>query len=99
VLPQQREELISKPGARPYLKRDLLVELCPAAMWFFTELRHRRPKLWEDDVGRLYDLLGEFEEAALRDALIEAAQLELVGVDYVEAILRGHAAKQQEVKQ
>jgi transposase len=98
VLPQQREELISKPGARPYLKRDLLVGLCPAAMWFFTELRHRRPKLWEDDVGRLYELLVEFEEVALRDALIEAARRELVGVGYVEAILRGHAAKQPEVQ-
>jgi len=98
VLPQQREELISKPGARPYLKRDLLVGLCPAAMWFLTELRHRRPKLWEDDVGRLYELLVEFEEVALRDALIEAARRELVGVGYVEAILRGHAAKQPEVQ-
>ena len=98
VLPQQREELIGKPGARPYLKRDLLVGLCPAAMWFLTELRHRRPKLWEDDVGRLYELLVEFEEVALRDALIEAARRELVGVGYVEAILRGHAAKQPEVQ-
>jgi transposase len=28
VLPSQREELTSKPGAKPYLKRDLLVGLC-----------------------------------------------------------------------
>jgi hypothetical protein len=67
-------------------------------MWFFTELRHRRPKLWEDDVGRLYELLVEFEEVALRDALIEASRRGLVGVGYVEAILRGHAAQQLEVK-
>ncbi|MGE3966485.1 MAG: hypothetical protein AB7I09_20485 [Planctomycetota bacterium] len=98
VLPQQREELVSKPGAKPYLKRDLLVGLCPAAIWLFTELRQRRPMLWEDDVGRLYELLVEFEEVALRDALIEAARRELVGVGYVEATLRGHAAKTPEVQ-
>jgi transposase len=93
VLPSQREELINKPGARPYLKRELLLGLCPAAMWFLTELRHRRPKRWEDEVARLYELLGEFEEVAVRDAFVEVARRELVGAEYVEAILRGQAAK------
>lgn len=92
VLPSQREELIRKPGARPYLKRDLLLGHCPAAMWCLTEIRHRRPKRWEDEVARLYELLGEFEEEALRDAFIEAARRELVGAEYIEAILRGQAA-------
>ena len=94
VLASQREELISKPGARPYLKRDLLLSLCPAAMWCLTEIRHRRPNQWEAEVARLYELLGEFEEAALRDAFIEAARRELVGSEYVEAILRGQAAEE-----
>ena len=66
--------MISKPGARPYLKRDLLLSLCPAAMWCLTEIRHRRPNQWEAEVARLYELLGEFEEAALRDAFIQVAQ-------------------------
>lgn len=67
-------------------------------MWFFTELRHRQPKLSQDDVGKLYELLVEFEEVDLRDALIEASRRGPVGVGYVEAILRGHAAQQLEVQ-
>lgn len=95
VLPWQREELTSKPGARPYLKRDLLLGLCPAATWCLTEIRHRRPNRWEDEVARLYELLGEFEEAALRDAFIEAGRRGLAGAEYVEAILRGQAAPEE----
>lgn len=99
VLPSQREELISKPGARPYPKRDLLLSLCPAAMWCLTEILHRRPKRWQDEVARLYELLGEFEEATLRDAFIEAARRELVGAEYIEALLRGQVApSSQEVQ-
>ncbi len=93
VLPSQRVELISKPGARPYLKRDLLLGLCPAAAWCLTEIRHRRPDRWEEEVAKLYELLGEFEEVALRDAFIEVGRRGLAGAEYVEAILRGQAAE------
>lgn len=99
VLPSQRDELIRKPGARPYLKRDLLLGLCPAATWCLTEIRHRRPNRWEDEVARLYELLGEFEETALRDAFIESGRRGLAGAEYIEAILRGQAAKIQEEAQ
>jgi len=99
VLPSQREELISKPGARPYLKRELLLGLCPAASWCLTEIRHRRPDCWEDEVASLYELLGEFEEAALRDAFIEAGRRGVAGSEYIEAILRGQAAELPEEAQ
>lgn len=98
VLAFQREELISKPGARPYLKRDLLVGLCPAAAWCLTEIRHRRPDRWEEEVTSLYELLGEFEEEALRDAFIEVGRRGVAGSEYVEAILRGQAAETSEVQ-
>ena len=93
VLPSQRDELISKPGARPYLKRELLLGLCPAASWCITEIRHRRPDRWEGEVAKLYDLLAEFEEAALRDAFVESGRRGLAGSEYIEAILRGQAAE------
>jgi hypothetical protein len=92
VRPEQRPQLLTKRGARPYLQRELL-RLCPAAEWVLTELRHRRPDLWEDDVARLYALLEEFDEAPLAAAFIEAAQQRLVGPEYIEAILRGQAAE------
>jgi hypothetical protein len=91
VRPEQRGALLAKRGARPYLQRELL-RLCPAAEWVLTELRHRRPDLWEDDVARLYALLGEFDELALAAAFAEAARQRLVGPEYVEAILRGQVA-------
>ena len=98
VLPEQRGELLEKSGAKPYVMRQLLLDLCPAAAWYITELRHRRPLHWEDQVGGLYALLDEFGECAVRDAFIAAAQRELVGAEYLEAILRGQVASDAEVR-
>jgi hypothetical protein len=92
VRPEQRPQLLTKRGARPFLQRELL-RLCPAAEWVLTELRHRRPDLWEHDVAQLYALLEEFDEAALAAAFVEAARQRLVGPEYLEAILRGQAAE------
>ena len=57
--------------------------------------------IFEEAAGRQGDsreaseneLLGEFEETALRDAFLEAGRREVAGADYVEAILRGQAAE------
>jgi transposase len=91
VLRQQRHELLGKAGARPYSKRQLLMDLCPAAEWFVTELRHRRPDTWKVDIDEAYDLLERFGDEALRDALITSSRQQTVGAEYLEAILRGHA--------
>lgn len=93
VLPEQRSELLEKRGARPYTMRQLLLDLCPAATWMLTEIRHRRPDHWSEQVERLYALLERHGEAALRSAFIDAAAREVVGAEYVEAILAGHAAE------
>ena len=49
-------------------------------------------------MSRLYALLDEFGECAVRDAFIAAAQRELVGAEYLEAILRGQVASGVEVR-
>jgi hypothetical protein len=90
----QREEVLVKDGARPLVKRQLLMDLCPAAEWFFTELRHRRPDRWEDEVALVFGLLEEHGEARVRDALIVAGRRGLVGADYLAAILTGQAAEE-----
>ena len=93
VLPTQRRELLEKPGARPYAKRQLLLDLCPAAEWMVTEIRHRRPQRWVEEVDALFDLLDRCGEAALKAAMTEAAARETVGAEYVEAILGGQHAE------
>lgn len=95
VLPEQRHELLGKPGARPYSKRQLLMDLCPAAEWFATELRHRRPDTWKDDIDEAYALLEHYGDEALREALIVSSRQETVGAEYLEAILRGHAKAEE----
>jgi hypothetical protein len=93
VLPEQRCELLSKRGARPFAMRQLLLDLCPAATWYLTELRYRRPDHWSERVERLYALLEEHGEAAMQAAFIEAAARHAVGAEYITALLAGHAAK------
>jgi aminoglycoside/choline kinase family phosphotransferase len=71
------------------VKRQLLADLCPAATWYMTELRHKRPEIWQADVDRIFALLEEHGEAAVRDALVEAARCDTVGAEYLEAMLLG----------
>ncbi len=92
VLPHQREDLLTKTGARPYVKRQFLVDLCPAAAWFVTEIRHRRPDQWEEEVEAIFFLLERHGERAVREALIEAARQGAVGSEYVVAILDGQSS-------
>lgn len=92
VLPQQRHELLEKRGARPYAMRQLLLDLCPAANWYLTEIRHRRPAHWTEQIECLYALLEEHGEAAMQAAFIDAAARKAVGAEYITALLAGHAA-------
>ena len=96
VLPSQREELLTKEGARPYVKRQILMEGNPAAEWFMAELRHRRPDQWEVDVDALFVLLEMRGEETVRRALTLAAHQRLVGAEYVTAIIEGLAVEQGE---
>jgi hypothetical protein len=89
ILPEQRRELLEKSGARPYVKRGLLADLSPAASWYMTELRHKRPDLWQEDVDRIFALLEAHGEERVRDALIAAAAAGTVGAEYLEALILG----------
>lgn len=94
VLACQREQMLTKDGARPYIKRQLLMDLCPAAEWFMTEVRHRRPEQWEREVDRVFVLLECHGERAVRDALVEAGRRDVVGAEYIEAILDGQVSEE-----
>ena len=92
VLPEQRAELLTKDGARSLVKRQLLMDLCPAAQWFMTEVRHRKADRWEEEVDAVFALLKAHGERPVREAFIEAGRRNVVGADYLEAILSGQAA-------
>jgi len=89
ILPEQRAQVLEKSGARPYVKRQLLADLCPAATWYMTELRHKRPDRWREDVDKIFALLEEHGEERVRDALALAARAGTVGAEYLEALLLG----------
>lgn len=91
---EQRPQLLEKPGARPYAKRQLLMDLCPAAEWVLTEIRHRRPQSWVEEVNTLYALLEDQGDARLRGAFIRAAKESVAGAEYVQAILDGQVAEE-----
>ena len=94
VLASQREALLTKDGARPYIKRQLLMDLCPAAEWFMTEVRHRRPDQWEQEVDTIFSLLERHGELAVREALVEAGRRNVVGAEYIVAILDGQVSEE-----
>lgn len=92
ILATQREEVTRKKGVRSYAKRQILLDLCAPAEWMLTEIRHRRPDRWEDDVAKIYDLLERHGEQAMIDAFIETARQSVAGAEYIEAILCGEVA-------
>lgn len=103
LLPEHRSAMVAqvsgKRGKR-YLKRQHLLELGEAALAYLTEIVHRRPRSWYDDVDRLHDLLGEHGEAPMRAAIAIALADETFGWEYVATHLRGRAtraAAQQEM--
>jgi transposase len=95
LLPEHRSAMVAqvsgKRGKR-YLKRQHLLELGEAALAYLTEIVHRRPRSWCDDVDRLHDLLGEHGEVALRDAIAAALAHETFGWEYVATHLRSQVA-------
>lgn len=95
LLPEHRSAMVAqvsgKRGKR-YLKRQHLLELGEAALAFLTEIVHRRPRSWYDDVDRLHELLGRHGDAAMRRAIEAALTEEAFGWEYVAAHLGGHVA-------
>jgi len=90
---------VSGKRGKRYLKRQHLLELGSAALDYLTEIVHRRPRAWYEDVDRLHDLLERHGDAALRRAFEQALSEQVFGWEYVAAHLRGHAApRQQEMK-
>jgi hypothetical protein len=57
----QRVAAVSGQRAPRYLQRQHLIDLGAAALAYLTELTHRRPRAWIDEVERLHTLLQPTE--------------------------------------
>lgn len=75
-----------KRGQR-YLKRQQLLELGEPAIRYLTEIVHRRPRQWFQDVDRLHAVLQSHGPEVLRRAMEAGLQKQVFGAFYVERLL------------
>jgi transposase len=76
-----------KRGQR-YLKRQQLLELGEPAIRYLTEIVHRRPRQWFEDVDRLHRILQRHGPEVLRRAMEEGLKQQIFGAFYVERSLQ-----------
>jgi transposase len=92
ILPEHRAEpvaAVSRKRARRYLQRQHLIDLGPTALAYLTELTHRRPQRWIQDVERLHELLQRHGDAALRGAFERGLGEQAIGAEYIAHYLGG----------
>ena len=93
-LPDHRAGLlaaVSGKCGRSCLMRQQLLELGPDAERFLTELVHRRPRRWHDDVERLHELLQACGSDILREAFRQVARRREISVAAVVHEVNGQA--------
>jgi transposase len=85
-LPEHRAAMVAavsgKRGKR-YLKRQPLLELGEPAILYLTEIVHRRPRQWFEDVDRLHRILQSHGPEVLRHAMEEGLKQQIFGAFYV----------------
>jgi transposase len=89
-LPEHRAAMVAavsgKRGKR-YLKRQQLLELGEPAIRYLTEIVHRRPRQWFEDVDRLHQILQNHGPEVLRSAMEEGLKQQIFGAFYIERYL------------
>lgn len=89
-LPEHRAALLAaisgKRGKR-YLKRQHLFETGEAAVLFITELVHRSPRLWSNEVDQLHEILQAVGPEAMDRAFHAALDVHSISVDFVARAL------------
>ena len=86
TLPEHRAQMlaaVSGKRARRYYKREQLLRLGASVVDYVTELVHRRPKTWIDDIDEIFDILQVVGEDAVRAAIIIALRESAFGAEYV----------------
>jgi len=99
ILPEHRTAMLGAVRgvrARLYYQRQSLWELGPAAEGWLTEVIHRRPTQWRQDVEHCFTLLQEHGPERLLTAFSAGVRQRAIGAEYVAARLRGLAAARRE---
>ena len=90
-LAEHRAAMISavsgKRGKR-YLKRQQLLELGEPALLYLTEIVHRRPREWFNDVDRLHQILQSHGPETLRRAMEEGLKQQIFDATFIERSLQ-----------
>ena len=79
---------VSGKRGKRYLKRQQLLELGEPAIRYLTEVVHRRPREWFQDVDRLHQILQSHGPEVLRRAMEEGLKEQRFGAVYVERSLQ-----------
>ena len=79
---------VSGKRGKRYLKRQQLLELGEPAIRYLTEIVHRRPRQWFEDVDRLHQILQSHGPEILRRAMEEGLKQQIFGAFYVERSLQ-----------
>jgi transposase len=79
---------VSGKRGKRYLKRQQLLELGDPAIRYLTEIVHRRPQAWFQDVDRLHQILQSHGPEVLRRAMEEGLKEQIFGAFYVERFLQ-----------
>src|SRR5580704_6164027 len=90
-LVEHRAALVAAvPGkrGRSLLKRQQLLELGEPAIRYLTEIVHRRPQQWFQDVDRLHAILQSHGPEVLRRAMEAGLEVQVFGAFYVEQSLQ-----------
>ena len=87
VLAEHAEELFQFRRGKPYAQRQLLLDLAPIVEPYLTELVHRRPLAWEEDVETTYRLYQRIGRSDLLAAIELAIELRCFGSEYLLEIV------------
>jgi transposase len=79
---------VSGKRGKRYLKRQQLLELGEPAIRYLTEIVHRRPQHWYQDIDRLHQILQSHGAEVLRRAMEDGLREQVFGAFYVERCLQ-----------
>jgi len=89
----QRVAAVSGKRAKRYEKREQLLMLGSSAHDYITVLVHRKPKTWLHDVEKMFELLQDYGDDAMRDAIALALGEQTFGAAYVSHFLKSSASE------
>ncbi len=100
ILPEHRAEHVAAVAGKRgknYLKRQHLMDVGESALEYLTEVVHRRPRQWSNEVDQLHDLLQQHGEDPMRSAFRHAVAEQTFGVEYIRHYIARPRACIQEV--